>query len=1026
MGLSKMMLRSNNRAPDRETLLSTKQANRSEFTSKPASNIKLVKRLTAAFRPLNDKHRALKPEGDEATPPSSPSGADEPLTVSMLTSPYPHPLEEDNSLSGTTISDLSASIKRPYALASGLYSAPVPEEEEDALLSSESAKSSATNSAAAAGTVCNSSCGSDGVLSKMLGLVDRTCGSVTTTHYTKGNENPPIGPAWGTAPSYGDGDDDTVSPLVPSTPAPEEPAAVPLESTTLAEEAPPVEAEAETETGHTEVAQESKEPPEVFAQDDTEDSTAGAHETFELVLDPSVLKKSSKRSLLKWKRIKEVIIREHQREKAKDAVASIASVRAEVSAPADRKKSSDIDRREKPTVVRPAESARPHVLQKIASRTRSKGAKELAASLMEDGELVGEEYLEEYEDSTLLSGCTPDSLLDSASQMQSTRERSAEKNVTMTKNVAVTENALKPIDISNRTTSWSEFTKALATLQAGNGQVVGAGPIKKSTSSPIRLLSDNSTPVKAAPPSIWRSAVDPTSGRLYYYHRITRKSTWSKPDNFDASAQQGNAQKLGTSVRSVSGKVDEFANRSRSAVPLNILAVAGPSIVKPKPVDDSDIPLGSDGQPLLKKTNPRDFQSDIWEKKKEITRLLTKMAPPDDASVVKLMAQYEGKEDDLLAQLGELVASRPFDEPGELPADDSVNVSADLSEKSLNSINLRTRTANTTTTSRTEKTDRIKNTTKDRSPFESIKEKADEVLSDLADGSLSSQSSAQELPKEPRSQPSVRTQRAIAAKQRNSGRTRDLHVEEFSTKRWGLATVNYEGKATPKPKVPRPRAKNPVDTKEPETYAPPNNHSYVESSDGESNYMGDNDETDVETFTDTVSALSVPDPDFSGRMEEFERARRRALDDAIRRKDWDLAASVTDNIRNRSMDSSDIGVAHSEWTQSELDQFISENDWDAVASYIAQMRDGKSKPMPKEPTTSLLSASGRQVENSVSFDANIQKRFGARSQLQRVLTEEEQSCSSWESESFYESDSESRSSTSDGYGKAMIRKEFSC
>ena len=760
----------------------------------------------------------------------------------------------------------------------------------------------------------------------------------------------------------------------------------------------------------------------MLSKDDADDSTAGAQETFELVLDPSVLKKDSKRSLLKWKRIKEVIIREHQREKAKHAVASTASVRtaSAASAPAEQKKSNEVDSRAKHPNVRPANSAVTHLVQKISSRTRSKGAKELAASLMEDGELVGEEYLEDYEDGTLLSNCTPDSLLDSASQTQPTREPSEVMKV------AVTDNALKPIDFSTRTTSWNELTKALATRQGGNGQIEGAGPIKKSTSSPIRLLSDNSKPVKASPPNIWRSAVDPSSGRMYYYHRITRKSTWSMPDIFDASVQQEKEQKLGNSVRSLFGKANEFETRSRSAVPLNIVAVAGPSMLKPKPVDDSDIPLGSDGQPLLKKTNPRDFQSDIWEKKKEITRLLTKMAPPDDASVVKLMAQYEGKEDDLLAQLGELVASRPFDEPGELPNDDAVNISADLSEKSLNSINMRTRTANTTTTSRTEKTDRIKNTTKGRSPFESIKETADDVLSDLADGSLSSQSSVQELADVQRPQPSIRTQRAIAAKQRSSGRTRDLHVEEFSTKRWGLATVNYEGKATPKPTVPRPRAKNPVESMEPQTFCPLNTLSCLESSDGESNYMGDNDETDVETFTDTVSALSVPDPDFSGRMEEFERARRRALDDAMRRKDWDLAASVTDNIRNRSMDSSDVGVPHSEWTQSELDQFISENDWDAVASYIAQMRDGKSKPSSKVPPTALQSAGDQQVEKSVSFDANIQKRFGARSQLQRVLTEEEQSCSSWESESFYESDSESRSSTSDEYGKAMIRKEFSC
>lgn len=29
--------------------------------------------------------------------------------------------------------------------------------------------------------------------------------------------------------------------------------------------------------------------------------------------------------------------------------------------------------------------------------------------------------------------------------------------------------------------------------------------------------------------SIWREAVDPASGRTYFYHLITRETTWDKP-----------------------------------------------------------------------------------------------------------------------------------------------------------------------------------------------------------------------------------------------------------------------------------------------------------------------------------------------------------------------------------------------------------------------------------------------------------------------------------------------------------------
>ena len=1021
-----MIFISRSKAPDRVVLLNKEQNQRSEFRRKHDGNSKLVKRFSAVFRPRNGTRRVRTPDADEATPPSSPTGPDEPLTISMISSPYPHPLEEDNSYSGTTISDLSASFRRPIAQTRGLYSPPIMEQEEERP-EPVSAKSSDMQPN---GGVCHSAC-SEGVLSKMLGLVDRTCGSaVTTTDYPRAEENRFTGPSWGTAPSGVDDDDDDT--VIPSTLASGRDTTGVNDSFSLMNDTRTSNAE----FGNPEVAEEAKEATKMASQEDAPaaDVTTGAHENFELVLDPSVLKKDmTKRSLHKWRRIRDTIIRHAQSEKNRetaDASVSIASVRTDLrdaaSAPAaDQAKSTsvDVDGRASgnPSAGRPKHVALPNLVQKITMRKKPKEAKELelAAALMKDGELVGEEYLEEYEDTTLQSVCTSVSHNGSASHADVTPLQRKETTA------LIFNTALKPIDFSNRTTSWNDLTNALATFQSGNRQDVGGGTINRSNSSPIRLLSDNSKPTKAAPPNIWRSAVDPNSGRLYYYHRITRKSTWSKPKNFDERVPIEKEQKFGSSVRKASGKISEFEVRSRSAIPLNVIAVSEPSAKTLAGFDDRDIPVGSNGQPLLKKTNPRDFQNDVWEKKKEITKLLTKMAPPDDASVVKLMAQYEGREDELLVQLGELVKSHPFDEPGELPADDLVNVSASVSEKSLDSINLRTRTANTTTTSKTEKTDRIKNTAKKiPSTFESIQETTDQVLSDLADDSLSSQNSSSESAKQKcRAQPSVRVQRALASKQRNSGRTRELHVEEFSTKRWGLATVNYEGKATPKLKEPRSPAKNAhLDNLEPETFAPPNTLTYVESSDAESNYLGDNDETDVETYTDTVSALSVPDPDFSVRMEEFDRARRRALDDAIRRKDWDLAASVTENIRNRSMDSSEIGTAHYEWTQSELDQFISENDWDAVASYIALMRDGKRKAA----STSLHSTSGRQVEKSVSFDANIQKRFGARSQLQRVLTEEEQSCSSWESESFYESESESSSSMSDDFGKGMIRKEFAC
>jgi hypothetical protein len=183
----------------------------------------------------------------------------------------------------------------------------------------------------------------------------------------------------------------------------------------------------------------------------------------------------------------------------------------------------------------------------------------------------------------------------------------------------------------------------------------------------------------------------------------------------------------------------------------------------------------------------------------------------------------------------------------------------------------------------------------------------------------------------------------------------------------------------------------------------------------EESYSGDNEETDNETFTDTVSGLSQSDYEFQHHKDNFNQARRKALDEAIKRKDWELAASVTDNLRiTHSRDNSDSRhVAISEWTQSELDKFISENDWDAVASYIAHMRDTNGKSKVRRGKAS-------------DHDSSIQKRFGAKSQLQH--SEEERSISSWESDSLWESDDASSASSAvfDARNPRYARKEFAC
>merc|ERR1712183_467445 len=59
------------------------------------------------------------------------------------------------------------------------------------------------------------------------------------------------------------------------------------------------------------------------------------------------------------------------------------------------------------------------------------------------------------------------------------------------------------------------------------------------------------------------------------------------------------------------------------------------------------------------------------------------------------------------------------------------------------------------------------------------------------------------------------------------------------------------------------------------------------------------------SYGDSVSALSEADADYGMRRENFRQARRRALDDAIDRQDWDLAAALTEGMRHSNYSAGD-------------------------------------------------------------------------------------------------------------------------
>jgi hypothetical protein len=127
------------------------------------------------------------------------------------------------------------------------------------------------------------------------------------------------------------------------------------------------------------------------------------HENFELVLDPTVLKRkaSIKRFTRKRMRIKRIVEQEERRRwmvlryTAITQTLSKDTQSQEIAADLLAAGLSPIDENtaSKAPVHRPAAGIISKSVQKMAARSRSREAKELVASLMKDGELLGEEYL---------------------------------------------------------------------------------------------------------------------------------------------------------------------------------------------------------------------------------------------------------------------------------------------------------------------------------------------------------------------------------------------------------------------------------------------------------------------------------------------------------------------------------------------------------------------------------------------------------------------------------------------------------
>jgi hypothetical protein len=541
--------------------------------------------------------------------------------------------------------------------------------------------------------------------------------------------------------------------------------------------------------------------------------------------------------------------------------------------------------------------------------------------------------------------------------------------------------------------------------------------LRKKAKDDSELESSPKSPEKSAPQKrskpAWKAVEDPGSGKTYFYHRKTRETTWKKPKELE---DYENALKASTTVDEKEKEVTlqesenqgmapetpsptQAPNASSSGVAVAYVTPSQTADVAVAPASPATHPAvisaaysaesqDQDGdEPHDVGLNKSRTFDDAWERKREINRLLTGLPPSDKASVNKIMVDSAGNEDELLRQLRDLVESQPFDEPFLDEPDANDPDEPPSPTRSSYAMNGRVRTyasrasAATKSSAKTEQTEKIKNTSAGRlntiAPISESKSTATSISSNHNDDNM-----YPGLPP-PGSHLNKPNENArIPSKVPAIPRKRELRIEEFSGSKAEIFDVTgrvVRGGTT-------------------------------DNNNTEDSYCADNE---VDTYgTDSVSALSENDTDFLSRKDNFDQARRRALDDAIVREDWELAAVLTEGLRQSGgCTGRDIANAHNTWNQSELDKFIYNNDWSAVSGYIAQMLDSKNKeppipnrdelviPKPSVPPAAAMSIV-RVPPAADSEDPSLKKKIGSTSQLQhRELLSE----SSWTSDSSYDS-----------------------
>jgi len=534
--------------------------------------------------------------------------------------------------------------------------------------------------------------------------------------------------------------------------------------------------------------------------------------------------------------------------------------------------------------------------------------------------------------------------------------------------------------------SKSPETNRKATQQRSRAEASGA----KSNAA-----AGDSSPVSLVPPKlVWKSVVDPNSGRTYYYHRKTRATTWSKPQEYKqyqsdykkwmeavAAASPAERAAAEAAAEENSAKAPEETKEEEKA-PVNTLLRS--SSLPTRAVSSGETEGKAEAE-VMKRTpsNPLercvmiplqmpDTTGEETQKSASSSRKTIESIPEETANEED---EQEEKEEKAKEEVGQnkqpFDEAKPFDEsPFDEPMTDTGPGLLFLpqSPKRLG----RTMTYQSKASARsalTDRTEKIKNTGKGK--FSAIK---------AINGNRSAATSISSYDRPTSPSPRVPSRVPVV-------RERQLMIEELTDAR--ISAESYEGVAGEKRgRIVKGRPRERIETTRESLYDVDN-----DTLEGYAASTFDND-----TYgTDSVSALSENDTDFLSRRDNFDQARRRALDAAIEIEDWDLAAALSDGMRAANLPGG-YEKAHSSWNQSELDKFIANNDWNAVKSYIARMREQSKKQHSH-------GMSSRRKDHASSAN----KRVGSRSQIQHREIVSEDSWSGSESESSYETyDSESQ------------------